>query len=144
MNNALATKLKDRLDGALDKFLITKNTEDGWKVFWGELKDGTPIYIVNDEYVCAHYSVGFVDGAHSLARKWMPQRPRQIWVEEKISLGDMAFNLDHEINEYLRMKHLKERYGPAHDWAEDIEGLIRDMANGVKPTPTREDETGTA
>ena len=140
--NELSVKLKDRLSKAFSAGQKVKPQENGgWKVFWGEFS-GVPIYIVDGAYVRNHFSVGFVTGANSWARRWMPQRPKQIWVEMLASRHDMSMNLNHELTESMQMRSHKMSYDPAHDNSEEIEGLTRNMAAGIKPNPTREDQTG--
>jgi hypothetical protein len=102
----------------------------GWKKQWGELWDGTKIYIVNGPYVRENFFVDFVEGGHGYVYKWIPKD--EIWVEDMPDEIDQGLNMNHEIYEYTLMRYVpsKKDYDDAHKCAACVESLVRQAIAG--------------
>ena len=110
--------------------LSKKVASSDWKIYIGQIWDGTKVYKVNGKYVRDNYDTYWVAGGNGFAYKFIPKD--QIWIEKLEDLQDTQMNLLHELFEYHFVKYLHLKYIPAHDRTTTIERVVRKLDDDVE------------
>ena len=138
-NNDLSTNLKDRLSKTYERSKNAPKKPEDEKVQLGKLWDGTKLFLVNGKYHRGPlHELDFTEGANHPARGFVPKG--EIWIEKMIDPIDQSFNAVHEIVEYLLMQYggFKD-YDKAHEHTNEIENIVRSMAEEVEIKPVVKD-----
>ena len=118
--------IADDLDRSIRKFQgLTK--KDVYIKVIGH-RDGYVIWLVNGNAVRSVYDRTFTQGAHHLAKAYVPKYPKQVWIDNDLSEKEWPDVIDHEFTELIDMRDNGTKYDLAHRRASAKE--LKDRRNG--------------